>query len=291
MLTRREDQIRSVTKGMKWMLFVASILVFIVGIQLFIFTEQTDRYFAWTVNPPLTAASLGAAYWASFIMELSASRQETWARTRIAVPAVLLFTWLTLIATLLHLDRFHLGDQFNLTTQLATWAWIAVYALVPILMSILLVLQLRVPGKDTSRHQPLGRWFQAILSLHAVVMLGAGAALFLVPTATLSVWPWMLTPLTARAVGAWLLGLGLAAAQTTRENDCERVAIATNTYIVLGVFEFIALLRYPNNVAWDKPSAWLYVLFLASILAVGVFGGLKLQHLTRHSTAIPNTER
>jgi hypothetical protein len=56
-----------------------SILVFLVGVQLFILTERTDRYFAWTVEPPLTAAALGGAYWASSIMELLASRQPTWA--------------------------------------------------------------------------------------------------------------------------------------------------------------------------------------------------------------------
>ena len=83
------------------MLLIASGLVFIVGIQLFTFTEQTDRYFAWTVNPPLTAAFLEAAYWGACIMEFTASRQPTWTQARIAVPVVLLFTSLTLVATVL----------------------------------------------------------------------------------------------------------------------------------------------------------------------------------------------
>src|SRR5688500_1255825 len=85
---------------MRLMLLVASILVFIVGIQLFIFTEQTEKYFAWTINPPLTAAFLGAAYWSAFSLEFVASRQRTWAQARIAVPAVLAFTSLTFIVTL-----------------------------------------------------------------------------------------------------------------------------------------------------------------------------------------------
>jgi hypothetical protein len=47
---------------MKWMLLAASILVSLAGVQLFILTENTDRYFAWTIDPPLTAAALGGAY-------------------------------------------------------------------------------------------------------------------------------------------------------------------------------------------------------------------------------------
>ena len=137
--------------GMRRMLLVASALVFIVGIQLFVLSEQTDRYFAWTVAPPLTAAFLGAAFWAAGILELLAARQRVWASARIAVPAVLLFTTLTLLATLLHLDRFHLDTASG-------WVWLAVYAAVPPVMLALFVRQLRVPGGDPPRRAPLPRW-------------------------------------------------------------------------------------------------------------------------------------
>src|SRR5207249_2175253 len=80
----------------------------LAGVPLFVGTEQTDRYFAWTVLPPITAAFLGASYWASCIFELAAARQHTWARARVAVPAVLIFTTLTMVVTLAYLDRFHL---------------------------------------------------------------------------------------------------------------------------------------------------------------------------------------
>src|ERR1043165_3310528 len=113
--------VRLTTLGMRRMLLAASILVFIVGIQLFILGEMTDTLFAWTIQNPLTAAFLGAAYWASFAMEFLASRRRVWAYARIAVPAVLIFTGLTLVATLLHLDKFHLNDP-NLITRGAAWA-------------------------------------------------------------------------------------------------------------------------------------------------------------------------
>jgi len=251
--------------GMRRMLLVASALVFIVGIQLFVLSEQTDRYFAWTVAPPLTAAFLGAAFWAAGILELLAARQRVWASARIAVPAVLLFTTLTLLATLLHLDRFHLDTASG-------WVWLAVYAAVPPVMLALFVRQLRVPGGDPPRRAPLPRWLRLVLGLQAALLLVVGAVLFLAPQLTTPLWPWMLTPLTARAVGAWLLALGLGAAHLIRENDWERGRVAMPSSAVLGALELVALARYPGALDWSGPRAWVFLLFVVSILAVGLYG-------------------
>src|SRR5207244_4892791 len=93
--------IRPLAAGLRRLLLVASGLVFLAGVPLFLGTEHTDLYFAWTIAPPLIAAFLGAAYWASCLLELLSAREQTWARARLAVPAVLVFTTLMLVATLL----------------------------------------------------------------------------------------------------------------------------------------------------------------------------------------------
>lgn len=278
-----QEPIRPLSTGMRWMLVVASALVFIVGIQLFIFTERTAEYFAWTIPVHLTGAFLGAAYWASCAMEFLASRQPTWTRARIAVPAVLTFTALTFVVTMIHLDRFHLGSEFDIRTQIVTWVWIAVYALVPIIMSGLWVQQMRVPGREAPRQFPLPLWVRAILGTHAAIMLPLGVLFLFVPEDTLSVWPWALTPLTARAIGAWLLGLGTAAAHATWENDWERVGVATSTYVVLGVLEIIALLRYSDDMQWDKPGAYVYLIFLISMLLSGIYGWWTVRNLPQRA--------
>jgi hypothetical protein len=266
--------VRLTTLGMRRMLLAASVLVFIVGIQLFILGEMTDTLFAWTIKNPLTAAFLGAAYWASFAMEFLASRRRVWAYARIAIPAVLIFTGLTLVVTLLHLGQFHLASP-NLITRGAAWAWLIVYAVVPPLMAVLLIMQLRAPGGDPPRQSALPGWVRAVLLVHAVVMIPLGLALLLVPQATVGLWPWALTPLTGRAIGAWSLALGVAAAHATWENDWARVHVATMSYTVFGVFELIGLARYPGNVDWSKPQASVYVLFLVSVLVVGIYGWLR----------------
>lgn len=257
--------------GMRWVLVIASVLVFITGIQLFLLSEQTDRYFAWTIKPPLTAAFLGAAYWASCAMEFFAARRRSWAQARIAVPAVLLFTVLTLVVSLVHLDRFHFAATDPIA-RMAAWVWLVVYALVPLLMGGLLVAQLRAPGGDPPRGAPLSGWVRLMLSIHAVLLIGIGAVLLLAPQMSVLFWPWSLTPLTARAIGAWALALGVAAGHAVWENDWARVQVATMSYMVFALFELIALVRYAEAVAWDGFSTWGYVVFLISVLVVGVYG-------------------
>ena len=63
---------RPLTAGMRSLLIVAGVLVALAGIQLFVFSDRTDRFFAWTIEPPLTAAFLGASYWASVVFEFYA---------------------------------------------------------------------------------------------------------------------------------------------------------------------------------------------------------------------------
>jgi hypothetical protein len=255
---------------MRGLLVAATVLVFLAGLQLFVFTERTDRYFAWTVEPPLTAAFLGASYWASAAFELSAARQRSWDRARIAVPTVFVFTTLTLAVTLVHLDRFHLGAAFESATQAVTWAWIAIYLIVPLLMTVIWWRQARVLGGDSTRSAPLPSGVRTIVAVQAVGLLALGLALLVAPTWAASAWPWELTALTGRAIGAWLTSLGVAAAHALIEGDRDRLQPATRAWVVFALLQAVALLRYPSTPDWSGASAWLYVLFLASALVVGV---------------------
>jgi hypothetical protein len=211
--------VKPLAPAMRRLLFAAAVLVFLAGFQLFVLTEHTGIYFAWTIANPLAAAFLGASYWASLSIEALAGRQAAWANARISVPAVFVFTVLTLVTTLLHLDKFHFGGSFAASTQVVTWAWIAIYVLVPLLMLIMLAVQARIPGQDPPRSAALPVWVYGALAVQAVGLFGFGVALFAAPSQTAPLWPWKLTPLLAQATGAWLIGLGVAAAHALLERD------------------------------------------------------------------------
>jgi len=258
--------------GMRWLLYAAAVLVLLAGFQLFVFTERSDTFFAWTILNPLAAAFLGAAYWASVAIEALAGRQLVWANARIAVPTVLVFTVLTLVASLLHLDKFHLGAAFAAGTRVVTWAWLAIYVLVPLLMVFVLIVQARTPGSDPIRQAPLPRWVRAVLAGQAVVLLGVGVALFALPDQASEFWPWTLTPLLAQVTGAWLISLGVAAVHAQYERDARRLRPAAVGYLLLVVLQVIALARYPALFAWGSAAGVSYVIVLGSMLVVGAAG-------------------
>jgi hypothetical protein len=255
---------------MRALLWAAGVLVLLAGVQLLFFTERTATYFAWTIQPPLTAAFLGSAYWAAAAFEWSAARARTWADARIAVPAVFVFTVLTLLATLIHLDKFHLGSSFGFGTQLVTWIWIAIYSVVPILMIVLWLRQRAAPGADPPRTHPYPTWLRVLVALQAALLLVVGARLFVAPAHAASWWPWPLTPLTSRAVGAWVFSLGVAAAHALWEHDARRVRPAAFGYVAFAVLETISVLRYTHVGNWSSIAGVTFLVFLASSAVTGL---------------------
>ena len=254
---------------MRRLLWVAGLLVLLAGIPLFVFSEQTATYFAWTIDVPLTAAFLGAAYWASVAFEWLAARESAWANARVAVPSVFVFTTLTLMASLAHIDLFHFDSSFELRTRLVAWAWLAIYVTVPVAMVALWIAQRRARGEDPPRVSRLPTWLTALLAVQAAVMLALGAYLFLAPESAASLWPWPLTALTGRAVGAWVFSIGIAAAHSVWENDARRLRLGAVGYAAIAVLELVALARFRSTVDWGEPEAVLYVLFLLGVLVTG----------------------
>lgn len=255
---------------MRGLLYAAAVLVFLAGLQLFVFPLRTDRYFAWTIGSPMTAVFLGASYWSAMGLEFSAAQERWWARARIAIPAVLVFTATTFVVTVVHLEPFHLGREFEFTTQLVTWAWIAVYAVVPVLMVVALVQQRR-GGTVVPPPTGLPPAVRLAVTGLAVLLVGLGAALLLAPDRADAAWPWPLTRLTARAVGAWLVGLGVGAAHALIIDDRPSIRPLGITASLFGILQFVALARHGGELDWGMPQAWIYVSVLVVLIGLGVW--------------------
>jgi hypothetical protein len=259
-----------VAPAMRRLLWVAAALVFLAGIQLFVFPLRTDRYFAWTIDSPMTAVFLGASYWSAIGLEAGAARARLWGEARIAVPAVLIFTTLTLVVTLVHLERFHLDGDFDLGTRTVTWLWIGVYVAVPVLTVLAWLAQRRT---STAVPPPSGLPLavQVVLVALATVLLAMGAALLFAPGWADAAWPWPLTPLTGRAVGAWLVGLGTAAGHAVLIDDRASLRPLAITGVAFGALQAVALIRHGDELVWGRPPAAIYVAMLVGLTAVSVW--------------------
>ncbi len=272
-----EETGRRTIASMRWLLIIAGALVFLAGAPLVLVPDQTERYFAWTIQPPMTAAFLGGSYWAACVFELLSARERVWARARLAIPAVLVFTILTLIVTLVHINRFHFDFPFTdpdarpaeAFTIIGTWFWLAIYVLVPLAMSVILIRQIRTPGVDPAPVAPLGRVARSVIVVQAVLIAPLGVALLVAPLAVAPLWPWKLTALTARAVGAWLVGLSITGVQALYENDRTRLGPAGIAAIVWGTLELLFIARFAPTLDWTRPNAWIYAVFVVSVIGIG----------------------
>lgn len=278
------DYSNPTTPAMRLLLTVAAILVLIIGLPLYLAPTRTDLLFSWTVNPPMTAAFLGSGYLAACVIEMTSAREDSWSRARIAVPAVLMFTTMTLIATLLHVGNFHFGPEFPLITRFVTYVWLVVYAAVPIVMAVLLFLQVRVSRPDQTELALMPLWSLASFTIMGVILLAVGIALFFYPAQTKDlVWPWPLSALTARAIGAWCLGNGLLFMHIAYERDFWRVENALLALFVYGILLTVAFARLAGDLAasgeriidWANPALWAYLAFVLVMLAATGHGWLR----------------
>jgi len=244
---------------------VSALLALIAGVLLFAGATRTDDYFSWTIEPPETAAFLGAAYWSAAVLFTWASAQRQWESLRIAVFPELTVAILLLIATYLHLDKFH-DDLFG-------YFWVAAYSVAPPVL-IYLVAATRTGGdNDRGPRLPMPVWLRLALVLQAAAFAVYGAGLFVSPSGFDGAWPWALTPLTARAIAAFLLGFALAAAIAVRGNCLHRFRGAALTYATLGILELLGAALHSSDFR-DGASLPIFAAFFATVLAVGVAGSL-----------------
>src|SRR5215208_2645630 len=151
-------------------------LLFIAGIQLFLLSEQTATYFAWTFAAPISAAFMGAGYWAAILHAYSGARAKAWAYVRTSLPAALTATGLLTLTTFLHLDKFHFDSPF-LITRFVTWVWIVVYIFVPPILAIAWIIQSRLPGAQVKGQNPLPTWMRGGFATLAALALLSGLSL------------------------------------------------------------------------------------------------------------------
>jgi hypothetical protein len=238
----------------------------------------TDRYFAWTIRAEPNSAFLGAAYAAGFVLSVLALRRDRWGQIRVGVVTVTVFAVLTLAATSIHMHRLHLMTGGPMA-RFAAWVWLTVYILISVACLIVVGRQERRWRASEVVRRPMPGWLTVVLAAQGVILCTAGAVLFFgdatvhhMAASSTGFWPWPLTPLTAQAIGAWLLSMGFAAGAAIWQRDLSRLLLPALTYAAFGAFELLVALRYRNEMSADDPWLWAYVTLLVTIVATGGYG-------------------
>ena len=268
--------VRPVARGMRAFLYLATVLTFAAGLQATVLAEHSATFFAWDIQPPMGAVFIGASFWSACVLLAWSARQRDWARARITVPSVAVVSLLLLAATLAHLDQF--GSLLGI-------AWIEVYALTPPLAIAFTVIQLAAPGRDPERLERLPAGLRGALGLQTLIMAAAGRALWIAPNDT-GWWPWLVGPMTAKALGTWLLGIATVGSYLvlrTTATTCRARRCPTSCSERCSCW---AALRFSGDFSDPGPTA-VYLVLAASALAVGLTGARLCWREGRYRSVLP----
>jgi hypothetical protein len=273
----RDDRILPFTRVLAGI--VTAILV-TAWIVLYLWPEQTDRRFAWTVEPTMTPMLMGAGYGSAAVFWARVTAGRRWHAVELGFLATTVFAWMLLVATLLHGDKFHHG-----TGAFRLWLW--VYLVTPLVVPAVWAWNRRHdPGVPDAGDPSFPAPVVAALIASGVAMLAIAAWLFVFPSSAIGVWPWSLTPLTARTVAAFVALPGVAWLAIAADGRWSATKAVVETLAVGLVLLLVAVARAWGEFDTGRPLTWAYVGGLVGTLAVLV---VWYAWMERHSSELSGT--
>jgi hypothetical protein len=206
--TKPDDRIYLVTR----LVLAAVILVLVAAFpSLYLYPSNTKQNFAWEIKPQLTAVFMGAGYISGAFMFLFVVFGKKWHSVKNSLLPVSTFATMMLVATLLHYDHF-------LHNNLAFKLWLPIYIITPILVPWLWLhnrpTDPGVPEAGDKIVPKFIRWSAGLVGGFTLLFLIAN---FIYPTILISIWAWILTPLTSRVVSGWGMLISVGGLVLSRE--------------------------------------------------------------------------
>jgi hypothetical protein len=259
----RDDRVLLMTRVVAAAIVPFLVVAFAV---LYFLPRDTGRLFAWSIEPPLTPLILGSVYLGGAYFFIRAARASSWRAIKAGFPPVAAFAALLGIATVLHWDRFA-------HSHVAFWLWAGLYFTTPFLVAGVWLANRRF--EDRAAHDDLlvSPGLARTVGTIGVVAVATGLLLFLLPDVAIKVWPWTLTPLTARVMGAiFVLGLAAVGAFTERRWSAFRlmlqVAALMLALILAGGVRAAGDLDGSNILTWLFAAGFVGLLVAAAALYV-----------------------
>lgn len=265
-------------------LLVAAILAAAVAL-LYVRPGETDELFAWTIAPEITPLFMGAAYGAGAYFFWRGFGTTRWHRISAGFPGIALFATLMLIATLIHWDRFNQGDAPTMAA-ISFYAWVLVYIASPLLIG-----GLWLRNRNADDGSPETADAEVPEPVRRTVAVGGGAAMlaaavfFVAPDVLIEIWPWDLTPLTARVISAFIAEAGAIALVLALDPRWSRWRILTQTSGIGSALLAVALARSWGDLDQGNPLTWALLAAIACTFAGAIALTLRLDGLAKPGEA------
>jgi hypothetical protein len=275
----RDDRVLPATR---WAALVVCAILVPAVVVLWGAPGRTADLWAWTIKPDLTPVFLGSGYGAGAYFFWRTFRADRWHPSSPGVLGASVFAALMLIATIIHWDRFNHGDAPALGA-IAFYGWTIVYVVAPFAVFALWWRnQATDPGTRAPGDAEVPRAARIAAAATGAGALTAGGLFFLVPDVAIDVWPWLLTPLTARVLASFTVQVGVGAAMLARDPRWSAWRLIMQTFLVATALLLVGAARASGDFDTGDPLTWLY---LGGLLAADVATVLLYVRLERRSGA------
>lgn len=240
--------------------FIAPFLL-VAFVLLYLFPGRTGQLWAWPIRSHMTSMLLASAYLGGcwfFLRVLVAERR--WARVRAGFVAVAVFATLLGVATILHWSLF-------VHDRPAFWLWAGLYFTAPLLVVGAWLANQRYAAPERPEEPRLGRATRGVICGTGALAGLTGLFLFLLPKTAIAIWPWPLTPLTARVVGATFC-LGLAGLAVLWDDRRVAVELMREVELVMLSLVLLAVVRARGEFLTGRPLTWVLGAGFLALLVV-----------------------
>jgi hypothetical protein len=258
-LNTAPDRVLGVTHILAAIIVPVLVAAFII---LYLFPNDTSRLFAWPIKPPLTARLLGATYLGGAYFFTRAAFSRQWHAVRLGFIPVTTFAGIMGLATLLHWDKFSHG-------HFAFELWAFLYFTLPFVIPLIWYFNRRANrGSLQVAEKPFTTGLRLAIGCVGAVMLVSSAIFLVFPQFMIPIWPWTLSPLTARVMAAMfalpgLVGLGVAA-----DGCWSSASIIFQAQALSILFFLVAIALTKDEIQWGQLGGWTFLggLLLAALL-------------------------
>ena len=258
----------------------AIIVPFLVAafVILYLFPDHTQELFAWGIQPRMSAMMLAAAYLGGAYFFVRAATTARWHCVQVGFLPVTTFATLMGIATILHWDRFNHGS-------LSFFAWVGLYFTTPFIVFLLWLRNRSTdPGPaETSPDRRVPRLVRLAIGIVGGLTLLTSIILFLQPSFMIRFWPWQLTPLTARVLGALFALTGVGELAIALDARWSAVRIPLQSQMIGIALIALAIIFSWRNFHQANPLTWV---FIASILFLLVASPLLYLWMERRGKVV-----
>jgi len=228
---------------------------------LLLFPDDTKDLFAWQIKAHMSSFALAVPYAAGVYYFARLLVDGRWHRVRAGLLPVGAFVTVEAIATVLHWGRFTHDNP-------AFWIWASLYLTTPVVVPLV---WWRNRATDPGAPEA-----DDVVFPHAVrigfLVAGLGQlviALFLVlfPNAAIDIWPWPLTPLTARSTAGWF-AFGLVGIMLVRETRWSAARVIVQALLLGLAIALVSVVRAWDEFDTSRVTTWVFLATLAAALVL-----------------------